>query len=77
MECSSNYLGQKFIDLKYSHLGTNSLFVDEKFPASSESISKLSKASNIFWKRPSEITKTPEFKSDKFNATDIATKFNN
>lgn len=76
MECTSDYLGQKFTDLKYSHLGTNSLFVDEKFPAISESISKLSKVSNIFWRRPCEIAKTPEFKSDKFNATDIATKFN-
>ncbi len=76
MECDSNHLNQNFTELKYSNLGKKSLFVDDKFIASNESISRLIKpTSNIFWKRPSEIVKTPEFLSHQFNATDIVTKY--
>ncbi|XP_063298014.1 calpain-8-like [Pelobates fuscus] len=53
------YLNQDFNELRAQLLASGKLFEDEKFPTSSSSLGETNEI--IVWKRPSEITKDPQF----------------
>jgi hypothetical protein len=56
------YLNQDFEKLKSKHLKENRLFVDDKFPANSNSLYRFStRNGTVKWKRPSEICSNPQF----------------
>jgi hypothetical protein len=71
------YLNQDFEKLKSKHLKENRLFVDDKFPANSNSLYRFStRNGTVKWKRPSEICSNPQFIVNKIEPDVIFLKFN-
>jgi hypothetical protein len=59
-----NFLDQDFEDIKQNALDTGNLFVDDRFPPNSFSISLVKTATKpykIVWKRPHQIVPNPRF----------------
>uniref|UniRef100_A0A8C5AQM6 Calpain-3 n=1 Tax=Gadus morhua TaxID=8049 RepID=A0A8C5AQM6_GADMO len=71
------FSGQDFTALKQECLQKKSLFEDDTFPATVESLgykelgAKSNKVKNIVWKRPKEICENPEFIVGGASRTDI------
>ncbi|CAL8297726.1 unnamed protein product [Arctogadus glacialis] len=71
------FSGQDFAALKQECLQKKSLFEDDTFPATVESLgykelgAKSNKVKNIVWKRPKEICENPEFIVGGASRTDI------
>lgn len=71
-----DYLNQNYQSLKSHHLRSNTLFVDDTFPANDRSItlikSKLRERDyKIEWRRPFEIVKNPQFVVDGIEPNDL------
>lgn len=69
------YLDQDYNRIKKKCASLKSLFVDNLFPASKESIYRVNKIEGIKgeikWKRPYEICKNPEFIIDGIEPEDF------
>ncbi|MEQ2211643.1 hypothetical protein XENOCAPTIV_010364, partial [Xenoophorus captivus] len=69
--------GQDYNSLKQEYLQSKTLFEDEAFPATVESLGfkdlghKSNKVKNIVWKRPKEICENPQFIVGGASRTDI------
>ncbi|MED6285336.1 hypothetical protein CHARACLAT_028250 [Characodon lateralis] len=69
--------GQDYNTLKQEYLQSKTLFEDEAFPATVESLGfkelghKSNKVKNIVWKRPKEICENPQFIVGGASRTDI------
>ena len=69
------YLNQDFEKLKSKHLKENRLFLDDKFPANSNSLYRFStRNGTVKWKRPSEICSNPQFIVNKIEPDVILPK---
>ncbi|XP_063039784.1 calpain-3 [Engraulis encrasicolus] len=71
------FSGQDFAQLKQEYLQKKTLFEDDTFPATVESLGykelghKSNKVKNIVWKRPKEISDNPQFIVGGASRTDI------
>uniref|UniRef100_A0A3Q2Z8Y4 Calpain-3 n=1 Tax=Hippocampus comes TaxID=109280 RepID=A0A3Q2Z8Y4_HIPCM len=69
--------GQDFVALRQEYVQRGTLFDDDSFPASIESLGfrelghKSNKVKNIVWKRPKEISEKPQFIVGGASRTDI------